>query len=171
MHVVRRSRLTLVSAGQRWRRRKKGASAKVPAGSADIIAMFEWNDKFSTGIASIDAQHQGLFSIGAELYAAMGAGQGKERMGRILTRLVQYTAAHFAYEERLMQLHGYPDYAAHKAQHDDLTRHVQHFCREFQSGQIGISIPLLHFVDDWLKHHIGQSDQGYAKLLTAKAVA
>jgi hemerythrin len=101
----------------------------------------------------------------------MGAGQGKERMGRILTRLVQYTAAHFAYEERLMQLHGYPDYAAHKAQHDDLTRHVQHFCREFQSGQIGISIPLLHFVDDWLKRHIGQSDQGYAKLLTAKAVA
>ena len=26
-------------------------------------------------------------------------------------------------------------------------------------------------LDDWLKRHIGQSDQGYAKLLTAKAVA
>jgi len=136
-----------------------------------MIAMFEWNDKFSTGIASIDAQHQGLFSIGAELYAAMSVGQGKERLGAILTRLVQYTVAHFAYEERLMQLHGYSGYAAHKAQHDDLTRHVQHFYREFQSGQIGISVRLLSFVDDWLKQHIGESDQGYAKLLTAKAVA
>jgi len=136
-----------------------------------MITMFEWNEKFSTGIASIDAQHQGLFSIGAELYAAMSAGQGKERMGAILTRLVQYTAAHFAYEERLMQLHRYPDYAAHKAQHDDLTRQVSQFYKEFQGGQIGISVRLLSFVDDWLRQHIGQSDQGYAKLLTAKAVA
>ena len=101
----------------------------------------------------------------------MSAGQGKERMGTILTRLVQYTAAHFAYEERLMQLHGYPEYAAHKAEHEDLTRQVAQFYQEFQSGQIGISIRLLSFVEDWLKQHIGKSDQGYAKLLTAKAVA
>jgi hemerythrin-like metal-binding protein len=133
--------------------------------------MFEWNDEFSIGIASIDAQHQGLFSIGAELYAAMSAGQGKERMGAILARLMQYTAAHFAYEERLMQLHRYPEYAAHKTLHDDLTRQVAQFHQEFQSGQIGISIRLLSFVDDWLKQHIGKIDQGYAKLLTAKAVA
>lgn len=133
--------------------------------------MFEWNEEFGTGIASIDAQHQGLFSIGAELYAAMGTGQSKERMGTILTRLVQYTAAHFAYEERLMQLHGYPELAAHKALHEDLTRQVSQFYQEFQSGQIGISIRLLSFVDDWLKQHIGKVNQGYAKLLTAKAVA
>ena len=136
-----------------------------------MITMFEWNEKYSTGIASIDAQHQGLFSIGAELYAAMSTGQGNERMGAILTRLVQYTAAHFAYEERLMQLHRYPEYAAHKALHDDLTRQVKQFHEEFQSGHVGISIPLLSFIDDWLKHHIGKSDQGYAKLLTARAVA
>jgi hemerythrin len=133
--------------------------------------MFEWNDKFSTGIASIDAQHQGLFSIGAELCAAMSAGQAREQMGRILTRLVQYTAAHFSYEERLMQLHGYPDYAAHKAQHDDLTRQVSQFYQEFQSGHIAISIHLLTFIQDWLEHHIGQSDLGYAPFLAARAVA
>jgi hemerythrin len=133
--------------------------------------MFEWNEQFSTGIASIDAQHQGLFSIGAELNAAMKAGQGKERMGRILTRLVQYTAAHFAYEERLMQLHRYPDYAAHKAEHDALTQQVSQFYQEFQSGQIAISVRLLTFVENWLQHHIGKSDQGYAPFLLAKAVA
>lgn len=133
--------------------------------------MFEWNESFSTGIASIDAQHQGLFSIGAELYAAMSAGQAREQMGRILTRLVQYTAAHFAYEERLMQLHRYPEYAAHKAQHDELTRQVSQFYQEFQSGQIAISIRLLSFVEDWLKQHIGKTDQGYAPFLAAKAVA
>ncbi len=133
--------------------------------------MFEWNEKYSTGIASIDAQHRTLFSIGAELYAAMSAGQGHERMGRILSRLIQYTAAHFAYEERLMQLHRYPEFAAHKAQHDDLTQQVKQFHQEFQRGQIGISIRLLSFVEDWLQQHIGRSDQDYAPLLAAKAVA
>ena len=133
--------------------------------------MFEWNDKFSTGIASIDAQHQGLFFIGAELYAAMSAGQAREQMDRILTRLVQYTAAYFAHEERLMQLHGYPGYAAHKAQHDDMTRQVSQFYQEFQSGQIAISIRLLSFVEDWLHRHIGESDLGYVPFLAAKAVA
>jgi hemerythrin len=145
--------------------------AKVPAGSADTIVMFEWNDELSTGIASIDYQHQLLFSIGAELYTAMSSGQGKERMGRILARLAQYTAAHFAYEERLLQLHRYPEYAAHKSQHDDLMRQIKQFYEEFQGGQIGTSVGLLTFVDDWLKQHIGQTDHAYAALLTTKAVA
>ncbi len=135
------------------------------------MAMFEWSNEFSTGIASIDAQHQGLFSIGGELYAAMSAGQASGQMAAILTRLVEYTAAHFAYEERLMQLHRYPEYAAHKAQHDALTRQVSRFYQEVQSGQIGISIRLLSFVEDWLKQHIGKTDQGYVIFLAAKAVA
>ena len=132
--------------------------------------MFEWNSKYSTGIASIDTQHQGLFSLGAELDAAMRAGKARDQMGTILTHLVQYTAAHFAHEERLMQLHRYPEYMAHKAQHDDLTRQVSQFYQEFQSGQIAISVQLLTFVEDWLQHHIGESDQGYGPLLASKAV-
>ena len=39
--------------------------------------MFEWKNEYVVGIGSIDAQHQGLFAIGRELYAAMSAGQGK----------------------------------------------------------------------------------------------
>jgi hemerythrin-like metal-binding protein len=92
----------------------------------------------------------------------MSAGQANERMGTILTRLVQYTTAHFAHEERLMEHHKYPGYAAHKAQHDDLTRQVSKFYADVQSGKIGIGIPLLRFVEDWLKQHIAKTDQAYA---------
>jgi len=133
--------------------------------------MFEWNDRFSTGIGSIDAQHQKLFAIGADLHAAMKGGQGKARMGSILARLQQYTAAHFAYEERLLQGHEYPDLAAHKALHDELLRRVSQFYEDFQRGEIGITLRLLTFVDDWLKQHVGNVDQRYAPLLTSKRVA
>ena len=152
-------------------RRFHDHSTKVSAGTADKIHMFEWNAKYATGIASIDAQHKGLFSIGAELHAAMSAGQAAEKMRLILNRLLQYTAAHFAYEERVMQLHHYAGYVAHKAQHDDLTRQVTRFYEDVQSGKIGIGIPLLKFMEDWLTQHIGKTDMAYVPFLTTKAVA
>src|ERR1035438_2668581 len=101
---------------------------------ADKFIMFEWKSDYAVNIPSIDAQHQGLFAIGRELYAAMSTGQGKTVMRRILDRLVQYTAMHFAHEERLMQMHGYPDFAKHKAEHDALVKQVVAFQAEFNAG-------------------------------------
>ena len=86
--------------------------------------MFEWQSKYGTGVGSVDAQHQTLFAAAEELYVAMSTGQGKAAVGRTLDRLVQYTATHFAHEERLMRLNDYPDLAAHKVQHDRLTAQV-----------------------------------------------
>jgi len=130
--------------------------------------MFEWNEKYAIGIASIDAQHKGLFPIGGELYTAMRAGQASDKLSLLLNRLVQYTVAHFGYEEGLLQANRYPDFVAHKAKHDDLTRQVTKFCDEVQSGKIGVSIPLMKFLEDWLQQHIGKIDKAYAPFLAGK---
>jgi hypothetical protein len=42
--------------------------------AADMEAMFEWKRGYSVNIASIDAQHQQLFAIAAELHEAMRSG-------------------------------------------------------------------------------------------------
>jgi len=133
--------------------------------------MFEWKPIYSVQIGSIDGQHQNLFRTAAELYTAMSAGQGKPALSRILDRLVQYTAVHFAHEERLMRLHDYPDLAAHRAQHEALTRQVLAFQADYQSGQAVITVQVLHFLKDWLENHIAGSDQKYAPFLRNKAVA
>ena len=133
--------------------------------------MFEWKPQYSVQIASIDGQHQNLFRIGAELYAAMSAGQGKAALSRILDRLVQYTAVHFAHEERLMRLSDFPGLAAHQAQHQALTKQVMAFQSDFEAGRASMSVQLLHFLRDWLEKHIAGSDQQYAPYLRNKAVA
>jgi hemerythrin len=133
--------------------------------------MFEWNNSYSIGIASIDAQHRTLFDLSAKLHQAMSAGQGKAAVGPILERLVQYTQAHFAHEERLMRLHDYPDLPAHKAQHDALTKQVADFNAKFKSGQAAITVQLLQFLKNWLVDHIRGCDMKYAPHLTARAVA
>ena len=96
--------------------------------------MLDWKNEYAVNIGSIDAQHQMLFAIGRELYAAMSTGQGRAVLGRILDRLVQYTTVHFAHEERLMQLHRYPDFARHKAEHDALIKRVQAFSGGIKRG-------------------------------------
>src|ERR1035438_882051 len=104
---------------------------KFPAPAADKFIMFKWKNEYVVGIGSIDAQHQGLFAIGRELYAAMTAGQGKSVLARILARLVQYTTVHFAHEERLMQLYHYPDFAKHRSEeHTSELQSLRHLvCR------------------------------------------
>lgn len=133
--------------------------------------MFEWRNEFSVQIGSVDAQHRMLFGLADELYAAMAAGRSKPALAHILDRLVQYTKVHFAHEERLMRLHGYPDFAAHKAQHDALTSRVMQFQTDFDQGKIAMSVGLLKFLKDWLEHHIKGSDQKYSPFLRSKAVA
>ena len=133
--------------------------------------MFDWRKEFSVEIGSVDAQHQALFAIAGELYSAMMAGQSKLAMGKILDRLVQYTKMHFAHEERLMQLHGYPGLEAHKAEHQALTAKVLKFQEDFKQGQVNISVQLLQFLRTWLENHIKGSDRRYSPFLKSKAVA
>jgi hemerythrin len=133
--------------------------------------MFEWKNEYSVGIGSIDAQHQNLFAIGRELYAAMSAGQGKARLSRILDRLVQYTSVHFAHEERLMRLNDYPDFLKHKCQHDAMAKQVLAFQADFENGRVAMTVQLLQFLTDWLQKHIKVSDFAYAPCLKKKVKA
>ena len=70
------------------------------------MAFFNWEDRFSVGIAEIDMQHQKLVQMLNELYDAMKAGKGNDVLGKVLNGMIQYTASHFATEERYMKLHG-----------------------------------------------------------------
>ena len=124
--------------------------------------MFEWKDDYSVNVLSVDAQHQNLFRMAGELHAAMAAGQGKSVLAKTLDRLVQYTAMHFAHEERLMRTHKYPDLAAHQAEHEALTSQVLKFQTDFQNGRATMTIQLLQFLKNWLEKHIVGSDKKYA---------
>jgi hemerythrin-like metal-binding protein len=132
--------------------------------------MFEWKPQYSVNIASIDGQHQNLFRMAEELHLAMCSGQGKPVLAKILDRLVQYTKVHFTHEERLMNLHRYPELAAHVAEHCALTKQVLAFQADFESGKALITVQVLQFLKNWLRNHIAESDHKYAPFLKQKAV-
>jgi len=131
--------------------------------------LFQWNESYRVGHQEIDAQHKRLFQLAEELHTAMAAGKGKQMLSQTLANLISYTKSHFASEERLMQRYAYPDYAAHKIEHDQLTNKVIAFQNDFNAGRTMLSLDLMQFLKNWLGHHIGQIDQKVAAYIREKA--
>jgi hemerythrin-like metal-binding protein len=120
---------------------------------------FQWNTSYSVKVEAMDAQHKRLFEIIRELYTAMRAGQGKQVVGEVLHRLIEYTVQHFAAEEKLMEKNGYQLLAAHRIEHKTLTDKVVAFKKDFET-----------FLQDWLTHHIQDVDQKYGAFLNSKGL-
>jgi hemerythrin len=133
--------------------------------------MFAWNDAYCIGVPEIDAQHRRLYSLAAELHTAMNSGKGKNVLGGVLQNLINYTKSHFAAEEKLMQRCGYPDLAAHRAKHDEMTQKVLQLQHDFQAGNIMLSIEVMEYLNNWLRQHIGGTDRQYVPFVIGKAVA
>jgi hemerythrin len=133
--------------------------------------MFAWKDAYCIGVPEIDAQHRRLYSLAAELHTAMNSGKGKNVLGGVLQNLINYTKSHFAAEEKLMQRCGYPDLAAHRAKHDEMTQKVLQLQHDFQAGNIMLSIEVMEYLNNWLRQHIGGTDRQYVPFVIGKAVA
>jgi hemerythrin-like metal-binding protein len=140
---------------------------RLPAGAGRSVkmALLAWNDNYSVGVNTIDQQHSGLFDIVNELHAAMMKGQAKNVLGALLDRLIKYTVLHFSYEERMMEAAKYPNLAAHRARHTDLTRQVKEFSARYKKGDANLNVELIRFLSDWLTRHILHEDKQYSSCL------
>ena len=136
-----------------------------------FMHLFEWKPAYRIGHAEIDAQHQRLFQLASELHQAMAAGKGRRILESTLASLIHYTQTHFAHEEGLMQKYRYPEYRQHKAAHDKLTTQVVAFHTDFKAGRSIMTVDLLHFLKNWLAHHIGEIDQKVAVFLKEQGTA
>ena len=136
------------------------------------MPLIEWSDKFSVGIPSIDAQHKKLVGMANELCDAMEAGHGTAVLKKTLEGLIGYTVTHFKYEEKLFAGTGYEASAAHKGEHEELTRQVLAIQEKVEKGMSSAQcIQLMICLRDWLTNHILRSDKGYAAHLIANKIS
>jgi hemerythrin len=134
------------------------------------MSLFDWRDDYSVKVASIDAQHHKLVDMLNELHDGMLAGKGSEHLGGLLVGLVDYTAHHFAYEEKLFAETDYPASKEHIEEHQRLVTQVLEFKKKFEAGQASINMQLMKFLKDWLIKHILGSDKAYSGHLVEKGV-
>jgi methyl-accepting chemotaxis protein len=131
--------------------------------------IIKWNDRMSVRVPHFDEQHKQLVAMIHKLNDAMKSGQGKKVVGDILLGLVNYAESHFSQEERFMQQHKYPDYAAHKQIHDDLREKISDVIVEFEQGR-AVPAAIMMFLSDWLISHIMHADRKYGDYMVSKGI-
>ena len=134
------------------------------------MALMVWSDKLSVHVKVIDDNHKKLLCIANELHDAIVAMHSKQVLGKLLGELVEYTKFHFAREEKFFANTGYKDAAAHKKEHDDLTKKVLEIQKRYNSGVQPITLEVMAFLKDWLFTHILGSDAKYGPHLNAKGI-
>ena len=131
------------------------------------MSLINWDDSYSVHIKKIDEQHKGLVKLVNELHDAMSQGAANDVLSKVLNSLVDYTIIHFNTEEEMFKSYNYPDYQAHKNEHDK----VKEFQSKFKEGKSTITYELMDFLSDWLINHILDSDKKYSSYLTSRGVS
>ncbi len=129
---------------------------------------FKWKDEYSVGIESIDQQHRKLLNLINLLQTATtySTGGGYER--EALDKLVDYTVTHFSYEEEMMQKYDYPDFEAHKKQHEKMIEAVGSILKQYEENPDSAMRDAHNFLKDWLIQHIKGTDKQYSDYLISK---
>jgi hemerythrin len=122
-----------------------------------------WTDRYKMGLALIDEQHKGLFTMTNELYQACQAGRQKAReyFLDVIHQIADYALLHFAVETKLMEAVAYPRATEHKRHHDAFTLKVLEAARELEQGKLSVPKDFVHYLRDWILSHIAIEDRDY----------
>jgi hemerythrin len=135
------------------------------------MPLMTWTEEMSVGVKSLDDDHKRLIELLNELHDGIQAGQANQALEGVIDGLVRYTRFHFAREEKLFAEAGFPESAAHKAEHDMLSRRALNLQARFENGQSQqLSLEAMEFLKNWLTEHIMGSDQKYGPFLNAKGI-
>lgn len=130
-----------------------------------------WKDEYSVGIKAVDEDHKKLLSLINQLQTASTNFTGEEFVRSALDEVVSYTKYHFEREEKMMADNGYPEFEAHKKEHESMVALVVTKVKEFESNEEQTIDELLAFLKSWLISHINGTDQKYSGFMHDKGVS
>jgi hemerythrin-like metal-binding protein len=128
----------------------------------------QWTSAYETGIVEIDQQHRNIVGLVTEFEAAINANASWDRLYPLIARARDYAKFHFAVEESLMQILGYPRISAHRSEH----RFVLARIADLEQGVLRKSMvdELAPQFRTWLLSHFLESDRHFAVFARAAGV-
>jgi hemerythrin-like metal-binding protein len=137
------------------------AVAAGPAGQAGPPgdpAALRWSPALALGHAAVDAQHETLFLHAGRFVEAVRRGEADAV--EMLAFIGDYAQTHFRAEEHLMRESGYPALDEHRWEHEQFVRRFTLLERSLESEPTAGGLAALgQFLVEWLRAHVGGSDQ------------
>ena len=131
--------------------------------------MFEWTERWSVGVDTIDAQHRELFAAINTLLREEGKTPSRD-LAQVLDYLEKYVTNHFGLEEIYMRRLSYPGYPSHKGEHVAFINDFYDMRDEYDGNGATqeLADKMGRYMGDWLVNHIGKVDRELGAFLQEK---
>lgn len=136
----------------------------------ESASLMQWGPQFSVNIRQFDTQHKRLIDMVNQLNDAMSSGKGHQVLKSIFDGLIQYTATHFADEEKVMAEYQYPELEMHQKAHKELVKTALELQKKLHGSSHALSTEVMAFLRNWLINHIQGLDKKYGVYLNSKGL-
>ncbi|MCL1815630.1 MAG: bacteriohemerythrin [Treponema sp.] len=128
-----------------------------------------WHRSYSVSIPLIDSQHMELINLTNKLYRSClrGRDSSLEVFMVVLRGAVDYVGYHFSTEEKIMERVEYPNFGAHKREHNDFVREVLKSVDDLSKGGTVNPLGFVKYLKDWVLTHIAVTDSALGHHLVA----
>ncbi len=133
------------------------------------MPLLEWSDKIITNIEEWDLQHKSIIKHLSSFYMIRHDKEHKDIIKQVYS-LLDYLDSHFRYEEELMKLHGYSDYAIHKLKHTNINQKLLNLLILYSGGKKYIAVNIAPIFNMWLEDHLEGEDKKLSEYLKSKGV-
>lgn len=148
---------------------------KMPAQTEEEQDPFAFTEKYKTGIALVDEEHNRLFELIREtndVIQAQFLHDKYDEIMRLLTGLREYTEVHFHDEEALMERIGYPKLEMQRRAHAAFVARLVEIdlsqLDEMDDNQEEYLNELIQFLLGWLANHILGADKQIGAFMREK---
>ena len=117
-----------------------------------------WSNTLSVYVDEVDDDHRKLVDLFNLFMHALDDGGSPEYQEAVLEELISATAWHFRHEERLMIKYAYPDYSAHRQEHEELIAGAGELRQKFLAAGRQATEEDIEFLEHWLVAHIIATD-------------
>ena len=133
--------------------------------------MFEWSERWSVGVDTIDAQHRELFAAINSLLREEEKPAARD-LAKVLDYLEDYVSNHFGLEELYMRRLSYPEFPSHKGEHVAFINDFYDLRDEYDDNGASpeLADKMGRYMGDWLVNHIGKVDKALGAFLCDKGM-
>jgi hemerythrin-like metal-binding protein/PAS domain S-box-containing protein/putative nucleotidyltransferase with HDIG domain len=134
------------------------------------VQVFPWNNNFDTGIEIIDEQHKTLVYLINQLALSLVEEVPSLETDSLILELFKYAEYHFSTEENVWSdaFGGDSCVELHEASHHAFINKITEIKNRLDTEKtLKSQNEILHFLINWLAHHILESDMEMAKTLGA----
>ena len=122
------------------------------------MTLLTWQPEFSVGVEAVDFEHREMIDLINRLYEEMEGKKDADSIERFLGDIHATISAHFALEERMMRRANYPEYEAHKNDHEDLLDQVRDLMDIFVASPGKGVLLLQKQMSVWFESHFSTFD-------------